>query len=129
MTLVPLQPSSSSPSPTTRGRAAEAQAADYLRQHGFTILNHNWRNRWCELDLVARRADTIHIIEVKYRRTTTWGSGFDAITSDKIRRLQHAALAWTQAHAYSGPYQIDIISLTGDLAAPRVDYLPNALTD
>jgi Holliday junction resolvase-like predicted endonuclease len=39
-----------------RGRTAETLAADYLVGRGFEVLNCNWRNRWCELDIVARNS-------------------------------------------------------------------------
>jgi putative endonuclease len=117
------------PSPTDTGRQAEAQAAAYLEAKGFTVLARNWRNRFCELDIVARRDGTIHIIEVKYRRSTTWGHAAEYINHDKILRLKRAALAWRQAHREYGSYQIDLISVEGDLSAPRIEYLPNAITE
>lgn len=116
-------------STTESGRAAEAHAAAYLEQRGLTVLSRNWRNRWCELDLVARSSAGIHFIEVKYRRRTDWGTGFEHITRDKTQRLMRAALAWNQSHRHYGHYQIDIISLSGDLSSPVIEYLPNAITD
>ncbi|WP_207551227.1 YraN family protein, partial [Mycobacteroides abscessus] len=41
---------------TTRaqiGIHGEDLAADYLRRHGFTVLDRNWRCRHGELDIVA----------------------------------------------------------------------------
>jgi putative endonuclease len=116
-------------STTERGRAAETLAAAYLEEHGLTILDRNWRNRWCELDLVARSEAGVHFVEVKYRRRSDWGNGFEHITRDKINRLRRAALAWNQAHRYDGPYQIDVISVSGELAAAQLEYLPNAIND
>ncbi len=112
-----------------RGRTAEAIAATYLEQQGLTIVDRNWRNRWCELDLVARSPGGIHFVEVKYRRRTDWGTGFEHITYDKINRLRRAALAWNQAHGYAGAYQIDVISVAGELSAPQIDYAANAIND
>lgn len=116
-------------SPTEIGRAAEALAAQYLEGRGLTILDRNWRNRWCELDLVARGPEGIHFIEVKYRRRTDWGSGFDHITPDKIHRLTRAALAWNQARRHHGHYQIDVISVSGPLDNATIEYLPSAVTN
>ena len=114
-------------STTERGRSAEASTAAYLEARGFTILDRNWRNRWCELDLVTRDAAGVHFVEVKYRRRTDWGDGFEAITYDKIQRLQRAAAAWCQAHQYDGPYQIDVASVSGELTSPDISYLANAV--
>jgi putative endonuclease len=117
------------PSPTETGRRAEDRAAQYLEAQGFALLARNWRNRFCELDIVARRDDTVHIIEVKYRRSTTWGYAAEYINYDKIQRLKRAALAWRQASGHHDAYQIDLISVEGDLNSPRVVYLPNAISD
>jgi len=110
------------------GRAAEQQASDHLEKAGFKILGRNWRNRWCELDIIAMRGPVLHIIEVKYRKNTDYGYAAEYISYDKSRRLIRAALAWTQAHRYNGPYQIDVLSVEGDLGNPAITHLENAVT-
>jgi uncharacterized protein (TIGR00252 family) len=114
---------------TERGRAAEGLAAAYLAQQGHAILDLNWRNRWCELDLVTRSPQGIHIVEVKYRRQTNYGAAAEYITQDKANRLRRGALAWVQAHHYDDSYQIDVLCLEGDLAKPTIEYLPNVIGD
>lgn len=114
-------------SPTERGRLAESAAAAHLEALGWVIVARNWRTRWCELDIIGHTPAGIHFVEVKYRRQTTWGDGFAAITHDKAQRLTRAALAWCQAHSYSGDYQIDAMSLSGELDQPTIEYLPNVI--
>ena len=116
------------PSPTSTGRAAEQHAADHLERQGFEIIDRNWRNRWCELDIVATHGSIVHFVEVKYRASAAFGLPAEYINYDKSRRLIRAALAWNQAHRHAGAYQIDIISLTGDLDRPAVELLPNAVS-
>ena len=116
-------------SPTETGRQAEAAASRYLQERGFTIKDHNWRNRWCEIDLVVQGAEAVHFVEVKYRRHTTYGAGYEYINRQKIGRMSRAAAAWCQAHQYAGAYQLDIMSLSGPLSSPEIEYLPNALMD
>jgi putative endonuclease len=120
---LPIPPSS----PTSIGRAAELQAAAYLERSGYSILDRNWRNRWCELDIVAKRGTVVHFVEVKYRATTAFGAPAEYIRHDKTTRLIRAALAWNQAHRHMGPYQIDLVSLTGPLEHPVIDHVPNIL--
>lgn len=112
-----------------RGRLAEDLASQYLENAGYLILDRNWRNRWCELDIVARRAGVVHFVEVKYRRSSGYGFAVDYITRDKIARLRRAALAWCQAHGYDGAYQIDVVALEGALESPRISLTSNAITD
>lgn len=108
------------------GRAAEQKAADYLAAAGFTLLDRNWRNRWCELDIVARKGGVVHFVEVKYRSNVRYGFAAEYITYDKSARLIRAALAWNQAHRYSGPYQIDVITVEG--AASTLAHLQNVIS-
>jgi putative endonuclease len=112
------------------GRAAEQLAATWLERHGFIILDRNWRTRWCELDIVARRNNIIHVVEVKYRQRLDFGSGFEYITPDKMGRLRRAALMWLKAYGQIGAaYQIDIMALSGSLKPENLVYLPNAIED
>jgi putative endonuclease len=110
------------------GRTAEQRAADYLASSGYDVVGRNWRNRWCELDIIATRGPVLHIIEVKYRKTTTYGYAAEYVNRDKIARLIRAALAWIQAHHYNGPYQIDVISVEGDPANPKITHLENVIS-
>lgn len=112
---------------TATGRSAEALAAAYLREQGYVIVAQNWRNRFCEIDIVARRNGVAHIVEVKYRATTRWGAAAEYISRDKSQRLHRAALAWCQAAQHTGPVQIDVITVEGQLEAPRLEYIPNAI--
>ena len=111
------------------GRQAEDLAAGWLQERGFVIRRRNWRTRWCELDIIAERKGVIHIVEVKYRRRPDFGSGFEAITPDKIRRLQRAALMWlSQQGSHDRDYQIDIMAVSGLPKPKTVEYLPNAIS-
>ena len=114
-------------STTSTGRTAESHAAHYLETKGYRILDRNWRNRWCELDIVAERAGVLHFVEVKYRASTAYGLPAEYVRHDKISRLMRAALAYNQAHRHFGAYQIDIISVTGALDKPMIEHLPNAV--
>jgi len=117
---------------TATGHAAEQLAADYLAARGYEILSRNWRNRWCELDIVARHRpypSAICFVEVKYRANTAYGYGTEYISHDKANRLRRAALAWNQAHRYTGPFQIDVIAVEGSLASPAITHLSNAIFD
>lgn len=95
------------------GRRAEAVAAVFLQRKGCEILNQNWRTRWCEIDIVARREQIIYFCEVKYRVRNTQGSGFEYITPQKLRRMRLAAESWVQRHAWQGEYQLCAVEVSG----------------
>lgn len=95
------------------GAQGEQAAADYLSAHGYTILERNWRCKTGELDLVVTDPDGFVLaVEVKTRSTTNYGTGFEAITASKYRRLQRLLLLWGQARGrYIGILRIDVIEV------------------
>lgn len=113
---------------TEVGKRAEAAAADWLENQGFKVIAQNWRNRFCEIDIIAEKSKAIHFIEVKYRKSAAFGSGFEYITDDKIGRLKRAAEVWLSENDHQGlQHQIDVMSVTGSVDAPIIEYLPNAI--
>lgn len=106
---------------TESGKAAESAAADYLGKKGWEIVSANWRNRWCEIDLIMKsttrnrlkKNQILHFVEVKYRANSEYGSGFEYITSDKLRRMKLAAEHWLLENEWHGPWQIDVVSVSG----------------
>ncbi len=113
---------------TEAGKQAEAEAAEYLSRLGLAILDRNWRNRWCEIDIVAEQDGVIHFVEVKYRANNQYGSGFDYISEEKQHRLQRAAEMWMMSHRRYGDYQIDAVSVVGQPGQATIEYLSNAVT-
>jgi len=73
------------------GRAGEDAAASYLTSAGWRILARNVRRREGEVDIVARREDTLAFVEVKTRRSTAFGTPGEAVTIRKQRRIRMLA--------------------------------------
>lgn len=78
---------------TTRGigNLSETAAANYLARLGHTIVERNWKTRWCEVDIVSELNDTVYFTEVKHRRDDKAGGGIAAITSQKLAQMKFAA--------------------------------------
>lgn len=100
-------------STTATGRRAEAAAATYLKRQGYRIAQQNWRTRWCEIDIVAQKANTVVLVEVKYRRRDSWGSGLDYITRTKYRQMSFAAEFWMATHDWSGQCHLAALEVSG----------------
>lgn len=93
------------------GHVAEKVAADYLKNEGFKIVELNWKTRYCEIDIVARKAKTIYFVEVKSRKNSLQGSGLDYITGNKLRQMQFAAEMWVSEHNWMGDYQLAAVGI------------------
>jgi putative endonuclease len=109
------------------GILGEAIAERYLTDSGLVIIERNWRCDEGEIDLIGRESTgEIVIIEVKTRSTGRFGSGSEAITPEKYRRLHHLAWRWCSARAVSANYRIDVISLDG-LTLPMISHLKRVI--
>lgn len=84
---------SSKPGFTTKdlGNAAEEKAAQWLMDNGFSIRERNWKTKYCEIDCIAEKGDTIYFVEVKYRTSASQGGGVAAITPKKLEQMRFAA--------------------------------------
>ncbi|MBC7707988.1 YraN family protein [Polaromonas sp.] len=100
-------------SPTEIGRKAEIAASAYLEMRGFTILERNFRRPRCEIDIIAQKDEIVHFVEVKYRRSDDQGSGFDAITSTKLRQMARGAHIWVDESKWRGEYVLSAIEVSG----------------
>lgn len=103
------------------GSMAEDIAVEYLKKHSFKIIDRNWKNRYCEIDIIASKQDRIHFVEVKYRKTSNWGDGLTYITPTKLEKMLFAASNWIQANNYNGDYCISAISVSGNGVEKFVD--------
>jgi Holliday junction resolvase-like predicted endonuclease len=100
-------------STVSKGHRAEVVTADYLARRGYQILNQNWRTRYCEIDIVARKNNVIHFVEVKYRATNNQGAGLDYITPAKLNRMSFAAQVWTKQYGWQGDYVLSAAAVSG----------------
>ena len=73
------------------GTKYENIAADYLRDKGYTIIEHNFRDRTGEIDIIALDEDTIVFTEVKYRKNEKSGYPEEAVSESKMRRISKTA--------------------------------------
>ncbi len=104
------------------GRWGEAEAAAWLRHQGYTILGARVRpNRRDELDLVARRKDTLVFVEVKTRRSEEFGRPAAAVNRRKRHSLCRAAAAYLRRAGHPALfYRFDVIEVIGRPGATPV---------
>lgn len=97
----------------TIGRKAEVVAAHYLEDHGYEIIEQNWRTKWCEIDVVARKENTMYFVEVKHRTSNDQGGGLAAITKKKHAQMRYAAEFWRHVHHNTEDAQLAVIVTSG----------------
>lgn len=95
------------------GAKAEESVAEYLKKHNYKILEQNWKTKWCEIDLVAKKENCIYFVEVKYRSSSDYGGGFDYITPAKQQKMNLAARSWSEINNWNGEQVLSAAEVSG----------------
>ena len=113
---------------TTReaGDRGEAMAAEYLRENGYEILASQFRCRFGEIDLIARRGDILCFVEVKLRSDRRFGLPRDFVTTAKQRRIRTTAAFYMTRHDPDLCARFDVAEVYDDETPPRIEYIENA---
>ena len=81
-------------SPSRLGPKAERRVRLHYRLRGYRVIAANARAGGNELDIVLRRGSRLVFCEVKARTGPGFGHPWEAVGTEKVRRLQRAAAAW-----------------------------------
>jgi putative endonuclease len=94
------------------GAYGERVAVRHLEDAGYAVVDRNWRRRTGELDVVAVRGGTVVFVEVKCRRSGSFGPPALAVTPAKAGRIQAVAQEWLAAHGLADAEQrYDVVSV------------------
>ena len=106
------------------GAYGETLAARLLTtERGMLLLDRNWRCPEGELDLVLRDGDVLVACEVKTRRGTRFGSGFDAVDARKRRKLRAVGEVFLQRT------RVPPVAVRFDVASVRLRLDGSAVVD
>ncbi|HLO26273.1 MAG TPA: YraN family protein [Geobacteraceae bacterium] len=110
------------------GARGEAIAAAYLKGQKFTIVERNFRCRCGEVDIIARDGKSFVFIEVKARRTLSFGPPQLAVTPFKQRQISKAALTWlAKNRLHETNARFDVIAiLLREHEVPAIEHIRNA---
>ena len=95
----------------SKGSWGEERAARYLCLRGYRILEKNYRCRFGEIDLIARRGGYLVFIEVKLRKDARFAEAREFVGHAKQERILKTAQLWLQEHEYDLQPRFDVIEL------------------
>lgn len=101
------------PNKECKGKHAEQQARYYLQRQGLIFIMENYYCRQGEIDLIMQDADQLVFVEVKYRKTSIYGSGAEFVTPQKQRKIIYTARHYLHQHKLTEQYssRFDIVSI------------------
>ena len=108
------------------GREGEDIAARYLEEHGYTVLDRNWRSGHKELDLIVTDGNTLVFVEVKTRTSTEYGDPWTFVDDRKIRRIVNSADAYIRFRQVDMDVRFDIVSISIEDGVFKVEHIEQA---
>lgn len=79
------------------GQKFENLAVNYLKNKGYTILKQNYRNTLGEIDIIAKDADYLVFVEVKYRTSLKFGRPAEAVSFYKQNKIRQVATLYLKS--------------------------------
>jgi putative endonuclease len=107
------------------GQYGETESMVHLRANGYAVRETNWRCPLGEIDLIVEKDNCIVFVEVKTRRTLTYGAAAAAVDRKKQMQIARAAACYIKATCLSDKdFRFDVITITPE----GIEHLENAFT-
>lgn len=114
-------------------KLGEDKASEYLKKNGFKIIGRNFRKGYGEIDVIAidssnSKEKTLVFIEVKTRKSNSFGSPLEAITPWKLKSLIRAAQFYKLIHPnLPNNMRIDAVSvnLSSNNEVENIEHIKN----
>ena len=108
------------------GKLGEDLAVEYLKKNGYSILNTNWTFQKAEIDIIAKKENTLAIIEVKTRSSLEFGLPQDFVKPKKIQLLVKAVNAYVTEKDLDIDVRFDIIAIYKEGKSFAIEHLIDA---
>ena len=108
------------------GHKGEQIAADFLKHKGYQILEQNYRFDKAEVDILAKKDETLVVVEVKSRTSSFLEDISQTINSGKIKRLAKVANQFIEESNLDLEVRFDVIVILKKQDDFEVEHLENA---
>ncbi|NMA83134.1 MAG: YraN family protein [Epulopiscium sp.] len=109
------------------GKHGEELAITYLESLNYQIIEKNFRCKIGEIDLIAKHEEYLVFIEVKYRRSLTYGYPREAVHKNKQKVISKVALYYLQKHKlFDISCRFDVVEIIEKNEDLQIDVIPNA---
>lgn len=108
------------------GKKGEKLAVEYLRLKEYEILEQNYRYQKAEVDIIARRGNTLIAAEVKTRSTSEFGDPQDFVKPKQIQQLVKAMNHYVEESKLDVDVRFDILAIVQNKAGTRIEHIQDA---
>lgn len=108
------------------GKLGEEMAVEFLQKNGYEILETNWVFQKAEVDIIAKKENTLAIIEVKTRSSLDFGLPQDFVKPKKIQLLVKAVNEYVISKDLDLEVRFDIIAINKEGQSFAIEHLIDA---
>lgn len=108
------------------GKKGEQLAIDFLLEKGYDIVERNYRFDKAEVDIIAKKNQTLAIVEVKTRSTSDFGDPQDFLKPKQIKRIVKAVDEYVLVNKMDLEIRFDIIAIVKENKGYLIEHLENA---
>ncbi|OHA88647.1 MAG: hypothetical protein A3C70_03555 [Candidatus Zambryskibacteria bacterium RIFCSPHIGHO2_02_FULL_43_14] len=112
------------------GDIGENVACEFLKRRGFEIIERNYLRKWGEIDIVAKKNNTIRFIEVKSVSHVTEGyRPEDNMHPWKLKRLSRTMQTYLLEKELDCDWQLDLVTIKIDQEnrKARIEIIENVI--
>jgi putative endonuclease len=113
---------------TQSGKRAEKIALNFLTKQGIKIVSQNFHSRFGEIDLIGLDKQILIFVEVRYRKNEHFLSAVETIDKHKCKKIVITSEYYLNQHKKYQSYlcRYDVITITGNLNKPVIEWIKNA---
>ena len=112
------------------GRTGEVIAKKYFESLGFEFVAENYRYQRAETDLIFKdeKSKRIIFIEVKTRRTKTFGEPEESVTEKKQEQMIKSAQGFLMTYPEYDDYEkrFDVMAIMIEDGKEKINHIENA---
>lgn len=108
------------------GKMGEELARAYFESNGYEVLETNWQSNHQEIDIIASKAGTLVIVEVKTRKTSHFGEPETFVNRQKQKMLIKAANHYVISKGVDQAVRFDIVSVLLQGDQHRLNHIEDA---
>lgn len=110
------------------GQQAEKTALSFLIKKGLVLLEKNYHSRRGEIDIIMLDKQELVFVEVRYRKSDSFGSGLESVDSRKQAKIQATAETYMQQNTKTNynACRFDVIAMAGDISKPSIEWVEAA---
>lgn len=106
------------------GDSAEALAAKYLEDKGYSVLARQYKKTFGEIDLVCQDGDEVVFVEVKSLASSEYGYPEQAVTPEKIGHILKVSEEYlAKNHLQDSPWRIDVVAIEYQSDPPTITHI------